>query len=83
MIPHARNPINTGNTESITKLPIKALIGTAIKVARHPVKAAPIPAICPNGCMAKARKFPKIKPTAKNSSAKKHKTTQYGGFTPD
>ena len=76
MRPHARNPINTGKTESTTKLPINALIGTAIKVARHPVKAAPIPAMCPKGCMARARKFPKIKPTAKNSSAKKHRTTQ-------
>jgi hypothetical protein len=41
--PQARKPINIGNTESTTKLPINALIGTAMTVAIHPVIAAPTP----------------------------------------
>ena len=58
-------------------------IGTAITVEINPFIAAPIPAICPKGCMAKARKFPNKKPTAKNCKAKKLNRIKMLGFCPD
>ena len=59
-------PWNIGKAEWITRFPIQALMGTDIAVARNPVIAAPIPAICPKGSMAMDRRFPKRNPTAKN-----------------
>lgn len=38
-------PINNGREDVAKNLPIKALIGMAIKVAINPVIAAPTPAI--------------------------------------
>ena len=64
-------PIKRGKTEVLTKSPIKLAIGTAKTVEINPLIAAPIPAICPSGSMAKALKFPNKKPTEKNCSAKK------------
>ena len=69
-----------GRTLSITNCPIKALMATPIIVAIKPVMAAPIPAICPTGSMARERRFPKRKPTAKNCNAKKVSRIPNGGF---
>ena len=66
MAPDIEKPINRGSAVSETKRPMKMLIGTAIKVEMNPVIAAAIPAICPTGSIASARKFPKRKPIAKN-----------------
>ena len=81
--PKIENPINKGNTESVTKLPIQLAIGTAITVEMNPFIAAPIPAICPIGCIAKALKFPNRKPIAKNCIAKKPTNTIIPGLLPD
>ncbi len=61
MIEQPKNPEKSGSAVSDIYLPIKVLIGTAIKVEINPVIAAAIPAICPTGSMDKARKFPKRK----------------------
>ena len=74
-IPKTEKPINSGNTDVLTKLPIKCAIGTANTVERKPLIAAPTPAICPKGCIANARKFPNKNPTAKNCAAKKEIST--------
>lgn len=66
------NPIKRGYTLfPETNLPINVLMGTAIKVEISPVMAAAIPAICPTGSMANARRLPNRNPTAKNCKAKK------------
>ena len=70
-IPQIENPINKGNAVLEVNLPINVLIGTAIIVDINPVIAAPIPAICPTGSIAKALKFPNKKPIAKNCKPKK------------
>ena len=60
-----KNPKKRGKAVPKTNLPIKVLIGTAIIVEINPVIAAPIPAICPIGCIARALKFPNRKPIEK------------------
>ena len=55
-------------------------IGTAIIVEAKPLIAAPTPAICPTGCMAKALKFPNKNPIAKNCKAQKLKNIVMFGF---
>ena len=69
-----------GRTDVVTNCPINALIGTPIIVAMNPVIAAPIPAICPTGSIARALKFPNKKPTAKNCKAKKISATGNEGL---
>ena len=55
-------------------------MGTAMRVDINPVMAAPIPAIWPTGCIAKALKLPKRKPIAKNWRAKNVSSTIILGF---
>ena len=62
------------------KPPIKVAMGTAIMVETNPLIAAPIPAICPNGCMAKDLTLPKRNPTEKNWTAKKQIRIKISGF---
>ena len=76
-----KNPTNRGSAVEVTKRPIKVLIGTAIIVEINPVIAAPIPAICPTGCIANARRFPNKNPIEKNCSAKKINNTTILGFS--
>ena len=64
--PKKVKPINKGKADVFTKLPIKLAIGTATTVETKPLIAAPIPAICPKGSIAKLRKLPNRNPTAKN-----------------
>ena len=80
MAPLIEKPINRGSAVSETKRPMKMLMGTAISVEINPVIAAATPAICPTGSMAKALKFPKRNPIAKNCKAKKARSTTTEGF---
>ena len=73
-------PTNIGSAVSFTYLPIRVLIGTDIKVEINPVIAAPIPAICPIGSMAKALRFPKRNPIAKNCNPKNSNRISMEGF---
>ena len=65
-MPQTKNPIKRGVTEFTTYLPIKSAMGTAITVEINPFNAEPIPAICPMGSIAKARRFPNKNPIVKN-----------------
>lgn len=64
----------------VVYFPINVLIGTAIIVEINPVIAAPIPAICPIGCIAKALKFPNRNPIEKNCKKKNVNTIKISGF---
>ena len=64
-------PIKIGRAVWVTNFPIKVLIGTAIMVEINPVMAEAIPAIWPTGSIARALRFPKRNPIAKNWSPKK------------
>ena len=75
MIPQKKKPINKGRAVVSIKLPTKVAIGTAIMVETNPLIAAPIPAMCPIGSIAKARVFPNKKPIAKNCNQKKVNNT--------
>jgi hypothetical protein len=64
-------PTNKGHTVSITKLPTYKEIGIDKIVEIKPVIAAPMPAICPIGCIAIERILPQTNPKQKNNDAKK------------
>ena len=55
-------------------------IGTAITVDTNPLIAAPIPAICPRGCIAKARRFPNKKPIEKPNTKEPDSQSQIDNF---
>ena len=80
MPPQTAKPIKRGIAVISINRPIKVARGTAIIVARKPHIAAPIPAICPIGCMAKALIFPNIKPTQKIIITKNTRRIERLGF---
>lgn len=78
--PQHKNPMKSGKTVVFINPPISIAIGTAIMVEIKPLTAAPMPAICPMGCMANARIFPKINPMDRNCSPKNNNKMYMLGF---
>ena len=80
-IPQDKNPIKRGSAVVPIYLPIRIAIGIAKIVEINPLIAAPIPAICPIGCIANALTFPKINPIDKNCSVKNNNNVIRLGFS--
>ena len=72
--------MNRGQAVFVTNPPMYVAIGTAIIVETKPLIAAPIPAMCPSGCIANERKFPKRNPIEKNCNPKKDNNIYTLGF---
>ena len=64
--PQHVKPRNSGQTVVSIKAPIRVAMNTPITVEINPLIAAPTPAICPIGCMARALRLPNKNPMAVN-----------------
>ena len=69
MLVNNKGPTVTGKTVSLYSWPMMVPILTEINDDVAPITAAPVPAICPIGAMAKVFKLPKIKPKLLNKIA--------------
>ena len=79
--PQHVKPRNSGQTVVSIKAPIRVAMNTPITVEIKPLIAAPTPAICPIGCMARALRLPNKNPMAVNCRPKKTSNIHKGGFT--
>ncbi len=79
--PQSAKLIKIGKAVLLTNRPAKVDKGTPITtVAKKPIIADPIPAMCPIGCIANALMFPKMNPKANHNNAILNTNTSKGGF---
>ena len=59
--PQIAKPVTNGRTVPLKALAITIPMGIEMREEREPITAAPTPAMCPNGSIARAFRFPKRK----------------------